>query len=802
MRIPRHTSLQSVGALPDDLGAKLRELWIESAEEYVSLLAAVGQSEAARKMSLEAGALEQAASRAHMAVAAPDLERLSAAKPGGALGCQIDPEILQAFQAERVVFPGRTATPPTARWGALPQAVRLMDEMPPTRNQGERGTCVSFSTIALREHLLNYEEELSEQFLYWACKELDGIPGGGTFIHTAMTALSTYGACKETTWPYNPRQQPGNEGQAPPPHGASEEAAQFRMLHSRPIEPSLVDHYKHVLSGGGEGKGMPIVFAVLVFNSWYMSPETHRTGKITMPLPGEDPGPGGHAMCVVGYVDDASVPGGGYFIVRNSWGDEWAPDSPEAPGHALIPYAYVERYAVEAFSGEIASANASPSEAAAEPAADTFEGKYTRTLKEDARDAEGKLVKAGACVLANPLASGEFMEDSPASRQAFERADCTWSPQIREKVWLAPVENVSSASRAEFAALQSIRQEFVGALDENLRSAAKQPIPAIRLPRLLYLLPWELRLKQIDVASDLTAEVVERLKKLSEVPNEVTWPSDWEELYRNLNEVRVYSLRGNGAVVHVVVAAVAYLSFRPYDEPEPARVDAAVIDMVRAAYTEWAKNDGGRKPVSTFFSIGARGDWETAVTPVSGGNQWVIVSGKHDEDGWQTRVPPRFACRLAVRDFLDRLVPETRQQRISRIKGHIDTQLDEGYGGNLTVDKVAKTTGYRRSAVGDALLSMHESGHYRLYRTGVGEVAVDRKTNLDGGAEKMLARKRGLTGHLLTLLSPIVGVVIWFLKDLLLGRGFDFKALLVMIPLAYIGRLVDRQICRAQTEEE
>jgi C1A family cysteine protease len=53
----------------------------------------------------------------------------------------------------------------------------------------------------------------------------------------------------------------------------------------------------------------------------------------------------------VGYVDDDAVPGGGYFIVRNSWGDYWAADSPEAPGHALIPYAYVEQFSLEAFTG-------------------------------------------------------------------------------------------------------------------------------------------------------------------------------------------------------------------------------------------------------------------------------------------------------------------------------------------------------------------------------------------------------------------------------------------------------------------
>ncbi len=57
---------------------------------------------------------------------------------------------------------------------------------------------------------------------------------------------------------------------------------------------------------------------------------------------------GGHALCLAGYVDDASYQGGGYFIARNSWSDtEWAPESPEMPGYALIPYAYIAAYGRE-----------------------------------------------------------------------------------------------------------------------------------------------------------------------------------------------------------------------------------------------------------------------------------------------------------------------------------------------------------------------------------------------------------------------------------------------------------------------
>ena len=59
-----------------------------------------------------------------------------------------------------------------------------------------------------------------------------------------------------------------------------------------------------------------------------------------MPLPGEDTR-GGHAMCMVGYQDDAAAPGGGFFIVRNSWGEGWAYACDYGAGHALIPYDYI-----------------------------------------------------------------------------------------------------------------------------------------------------------------------------------------------------------------------------------------------------------------------------------------------------------------------------------------------------------------------------------------------------------------------------------------------------------------------------
>ena len=49
-------------------------------------------------------------------------------------------------------------------------------------------------------------------------------------------------------------------------------------------------------------------------------------------------------MCITGYIDGNDPDGmfqTDYFIVKNSWGIEWAPENPLGfPGYALIPASY------------------------------------------------------------------------------------------------------------------------------------------------------------------------------------------------------------------------------------------------------------------------------------------------------------------------------------------------------------------------------------------------------------------------------------------------------------------------------
>lgn len=435
MRLTGHTPLSKMSSEKISVQQKtiLSALWVESVEEFTAMMAAMEETENSADRSVLM-TLKKSESSLLEGVPEEELAPWRQAYAAGSLGCLVDAEVLKNFRVHgRIGSPGSVVSQLSD--SPLPPRVALMSKLFPVRDQGSRGTCVAFASTALREYLERSSIELSEQFLYWACKSLDGYPDeAGTFIHSAMSALSTKGICPGEVWPYNPEPVPRNESQSPPPDGAEQSALEFTMPYTRTVAPNCINHYKQVLSGVDGLGGMPVVIASLVFNSWFRSAATRQTGKITMPLPGEEPLSGGHAMLIVGYQDDTSVPGGGYFIVRNSWGESWAAVSPEAAGHALMPYAYVEQCVVEAFSGQVVSGKTTTQENnntgiktdAAIESTNSFEETYICTIRRDARDIEGKLLQPGTRVIRHPEAPDEFLEDTLSNRRLFKEKYYTW----------------------------------------------------------------------------------------------------------------------------------------------------------------------------------------------------------------------------------------------------------------------------------------------------------------------------------------------------------------------------------------
>ena len=231
---------------------------------------------------------------------------------------------------------------------ALPPAINLIGYMPAMRNQQSRGTCVAFTLTALNEYILrrrNISRDLSEQHLYHETKLIDGASAScGTWQARAVTVLRDRGQCREVIWPYNPNPLCNN-------HGARPASARPDGLNNRlstlAVSTRSVMDYKTNMS-----KQRPVTLSIPVYNSWYQSAETRRSGRITMRI-GNEPSVGGHAVCLVGYQDSASSPGGGYFIVRNSWGTTWAYQSPYGAGYGTIPYQYIANDAWEAFTAVV-----------------------------------------------------------------------------------------------------------------------------------------------------------------------------------------------------------------------------------------------------------------------------------------------------------------------------------------------------------------------------------------------------------------------------------------------------------------
>lgn len=222
--------------------------------------------------------------------------------------------------------------------------------MRPVRNQLGRQTCVAFACAALLEcaeyRRTNVAVDLAPQFVYWDCKHHDGMPQTPTTtIPTAMACLARDGACEEAAWPYGGQPVAGNEAQDPPPGSAMGGAASHKAQSVSTLPARSSADLITELDGG-----RPLALVVPVYaTSPLVKVWTNPRGKITMPV-GRTHWIGNHAVCVVGHQPDPTAPGGGFFIVRNSWGTDWAKASPYGAGYGALPLDYVDMYGGDAMS--------------------------------------------------------------------------------------------------------------------------------------------------------------------------------------------------------------------------------------------------------------------------------------------------------------------------------------------------------------------------------------------------------------------------------------------------------------------
>jgi len=161
----------------------------------------------------------------------------------------------------------------------------------------------------------------SRLFIYWWERFIEhSVPyDAGAQIRDGIKVLAKKGACEEDKWPYDI-----SKFAEKPDHDAIEQARIFQALEYQRIDPPTRGALLQALD-----EGHPIVFGFTVYES-FESPAVASTGVVPMPAPNEAI-LGGHCTVIVGYnVDDD------YFLVRNSWGENWG-----ISGYFKMPAAYV-----------------------------------------------------------------------------------------------------------------------------------------------------------------------------------------------------------------------------------------------------------------------------------------------------------------------------------------------------------------------------------------------------------------------------------------------------------------------------
>lgn len=195
---------------------------------------------------------------------------------------------------------------------------------------------------AVQPYLASFEAGVRERFA----------AAPGCLLESCFQALKTYGVCRNELWPYarvqtTPVFGSSASGRVDFPPGTREDAEKRRFTYGlyRLGTPNNVDEIRNILAGANGRRPMPVVVTVDFFEGCdgetYAFPETEVDAEGH--LVSVNAYAGRHGLLIVGYMDNASYAGGGYFLIRNSFGEAWG-----NRGYGKLPYAYLECFALEA----------------------------------------------------------------------------------------------------------------------------------------------------------------------------------------------------------------------------------------------------------------------------------------------------------------------------------------------------------------------------------------------------------------------------------------------------------------------
>jgi len=220
-------------------------------------------------------------------------------------------------------------------------SIDYTNEMTPIKNQGNLGSCVGFAVCSLKEWQEVKEKkekyikgenkikqtifrDLSEQWLYYKCKEIDPWPNEeGTSIRCAMKILQENGVPIENAWPYN------DSVVGSPQKWSTITSTWCKIKNYKRVNTK--EELKQALINEG-----PVVAGILCFMDIFY---VNSNGIVPDPINDKEY-IGGHAICIVGYNDATQR-----FKFKNSWSEKWG-----EKGYGYLSYNYIDKYAMDMWS--------------------------------------------------------------------------------------------------------------------------------------------------------------------------------------------------------------------------------------------------------------------------------------------------------------------------------------------------------------------------------------------------------------------------------------------------------------------
>jgi hypothetical protein len=215
------------------------------------------------------------------------------------------------------------------------------------RQQGKRGACQVFAMVGVMEYQLarrGKRADLSEQFIMWAANEAKDLNRTEGFNPDLLIAgLKKYGICKESLMPYIPR----NEAIKKPSAQALKDAATRTSC-----EVNSIKHWSSEIGFDEDDikkitdsldKKIPVT-ATLCWPFGLYDEQIVDAQRFIIDKSIDGKNKSGHGVILVGYGLDKKMAGGGYFILRNSWGTKFADR-----GYAGITFEYAKKYGIDAY---------------------------------------------------------------------------------------------------------------------------------------------------------------------------------------------------------------------------------------------------------------------------------------------------------------------------------------------------------------------------------------------------------------------------------------------------------------------